>query len=757
MHCKRRWLISRHNRGRNSRRQIRNHGSSQSWFLRRLIRTFVRGGQNSDVWPVVLLLFAVLVPAVCLLWFMSAAMRNERFAARQTLADAYRSQLSSSQVRLEQYWNEATAELETFAQATPPSAAFAKCVQSGRVDSVLVFDEQGNILYPNTPSAPLTTSAERMKGRDYGELEPKWAEASRLEYLQKDFVAAAGRYDALAKESTNVNVAARALQAQARCLVQAGQKDTAIRLVDKILGQERYSHAVDAQGRVIAANAELMALELLTNQAAPVFQAVAQRLKQRLLDYDNPLLAASQRRFLMKELQWLSPQIEFPKLAAEELAAQVTESHPKFLEIQRTGARHRFSLSPQRGQGRGEGWEPPDRLTGSNVSEPHHPSPSIPLPVEGRGKFALQRSVIPGMWQFTTPDRRVLALVRSERLLANLRPVTASSNPAAEMEIALLPPEADPISALATLPAGEPMPGWRLALSLKDPGLFDTTTEHRAAIYLWTGILVVAAMGVLALLAVRLLRRQVALARLKNDLAATVSHELKTPLSSMRVLVDTLLDSDRIEEKKAREYLQLIAKENDRLSRVIQNFLTFSRMERRMHTFDFVSVPPGQIIDAAVGSVRERFDVPGCHFELQIEENLPDVTADADALATALINLLDNACKYSEDIKHITLKACARDGQVVFSVRDNGVGIATREAKRIFQPFHQVDQRLSRKGSGCGLGLSIVQHIVNAHRGSVSVESQPGAGSTFTLCLPAALPATPLAPCGEEGKKRREV
>src|SRR6185436_8029045 len=131
----------------------------------------------------------------------------------------------------------------------------------------------------------------------------------------------------------------------------------------------------------------------------------------------------------------------------------------------------------------------------------------------------------------------------------------------------------------------------RLALSLKDQKLFASTTEHRAGIYLWTGVLVMAAMGVLALLAVRILRRQVALARLKNDLAATVSHELKTPLSSMRVLVDTLLGSNKLTEQTTREYLELIARENERLSRLIQNFLTFSRLERKQQAFHFAPAP----------------------------------------------------------------------------------------------------------------------------------------------------------------------
>src|SRR5258706_13512621 len=113
---------------------------------------FVRCGRDSNAWPIVLLLFAVLVPAACLLWFMGAAMRNERFAARQKLADAYRSHLSASQARLEQYWNKVGAELKKAAQTAPASVAFAKCVQAGEVDGVIIFDQRRDILYPNTPS-----------------------------------------------------------------------------------------------------------------------------------------------------------------------------------------------------------------------------------------------------------------------------------------------------------------------------------------------------------------------------------------------------------------------------------------------------------------------------------------------------------------------------------------------------------------------------------------------------------------------------
>jgi len=641
--------------------------------LRKVFRTFQRATRDSEVWPVVLLLLAVLVPAVGLLWFTGVAMRNERLAARQKLADAYRVQLSASQARLQQHWRDTAGALEKLAATSAP-VAFAECAGSGLVDGLVVFDDAGRVAYPNAPSAVHD---------GLGELEPKWQEASRLEQA-RNLAEAAKQFHALAQEATNANIAARSFQAEARCLVQAGRHDAVIQLISDVFGNERFRHAADAQGRLIAANVELMALEFITNRNSLDFQSLSRRLAARLVDYQNPVLAAPQRRFLMNELQTLEG-IEFPTLAAEFVAAEVVESHPQ----------------PARNS-------------------------------------VLQHGAFPDLWQFTTPDQRVLAVIRSDKLLAGTKAALTPDPSLADVRITLAPPDVDSPDAFVTLPAGERMPGWRLALSLVDREFFDATTGAQTAVYRWTAIWVVVGMAVLTVIAVRLVRRQMTLARLKNDLAATVSHELKTPLASMRVLVETLLDSAKLDEPRTREYLRLIAQENERLGRLIQNFLTFSRMERRKHQFHFSLLPAGQIAESAVESVRGRFETPGCRLELRIEDNLPPVTADPDALGTALSNLLENAYKYSEEIKHVVLHVRAENGAVKFSVKDNGIGIAPRDRRRIFQPFHQVDQALSRKGSGCGLGLSIVQFIATAHHGSVSVESQPGRGSTFTISLPAA-------------------
>jgi len=357
---------------------------------------------------------------------------------------------------------------------------------------------------------------------------------------------------------------------------------------------------------------------------------------------------------------------------------------------------------------------------------------ATPNPTRAPG---LRATALTNVCQLASGNGRVVVLLSCDKLLANIREVTALDPLPKGLEIVPVPPEQELSGdGLIVVTAGPILPGWRLAL--KEPGLFDAATSARVSSYFWIGFLAVVAMCVLAAIVLNLVRRQMTLARLKNDLVANVTHELKTPLSSMRLLVDTLLNSEQLNERTAREYLQLIASENSRLSRLIDNFLTFSRMERNKHVFEFSEVSVARVVDGAVAAVGERFNTPGCRFEVKVAEGLPPIVADGDALVTALLNLLDNAYKYSGDEKHIQLGARARSGSVCLEVQDNGIGLSPREAKKVFKRFYQVDQSLSRETGGCGLGLSLVQYIVAAHKGDVRVESEPGKGSTFTIVLP---------------------
>jgi signal transduction histidine kinase len=204
----------------------------------------------------------------------------------------------------------------------------------------------------------------------------------------------------------------------------------------------------------------------------------------------------------------------------------------------------------------------------------------------------------------------------------------------------------------------------------------------------------------------------------------------------MRLLVDTLIEGRTRDEAHAGEYLGMIARENERLTRLIENFLSFSRMERNKDAFTMSLASPETIVEDAIDSVCTKFRANHCELETELAEELPEIPVDHDAIVTVLINLLDNACKYSADDKRIRLSVSREAGEVCFAVSDNGIGMSRRQVRRVFESFYQADDSLSRSAEGCGLGLSIVRFIVNAHKGRIEVESLSGKGSTFTVRLP---------------------
>ena len=255
-------------------------------------RLSIGAGRPSGSWLMLLLLLAVLVPSVCLLWFMNQAVRNERLAVREKLVVAYRVNLAVMQGQLEAHWRQAGDALDAEAVHLAPPALFAKQVRAGLADAVICLDSTGNVVYPGPGPGPVP----RPEPPD-----ASWTEAQDRE--SSNPVEAAAAFARLAGQATNADLAARALQAQARGLMKAKQTEAAIAVLTGPLEEERYRHATDAQGRLLVPNVELMALELLKDSAPDRARATLERLNKRLLDYDDLALSAPQRRFLMHQVQ----------------------------------------------------------------------------------------------------------------------------------------------------------------------------------------------------------------------------------------------------------------------------------------------------------------------------------------------------------------------------------------------------------------------------------------------------------------------
>jgi len=234
----------------------------------------------------------------------------------------------------------------------------------------------------------------------------------------------------------------------------------------------------------------------------------------------------------------------------------------------------------------------------------------------------------------------------------------------------------------------------------------------------------------------RVLYREAKLSRLKTDFVSLVSHELRTPLTSIRMFIETLSLGRLKDPAQTQEVLQLLTRETERLSTLIERVLDWARIESGRKEYHRESLEVGQVVEAAVAAFRAQRLDSDVELEVDVPAGLPRVEVDRHAVAGALLNLLQNAYKYSGQDKRISLSARADGRWVDLSVEDHGVGIAPRERKRIFERFYRVDNLLTRKTEGSGLGLAITKRIIEAHGGRVVVQSEVGKGSRFTLQLP---------------------
>jgi two-component system phosphate regulon sensor histidine kinase PhoR len=232
--------------------------------------------------------------------------------------------------------------------------------------------------------------------------------------------------------------------------------------------------------------------------------------------------------------------------------------------------------------------------------------------------------------------------------------------------------------------------------------------------------------------------REARLAKLQTDFVNKVSHDLRTPLTSIRMFVETLQLGRIPDPARQREALEIISDETARLSSLINRLLDWARMESGRRSYQLVRQPLAPIVDAALEAFEAMLLQHAAEVDCHIAPALPLVMADREALSEAILDLLQNAHKYTGPEKRIAVRVEASGPTVQISVTDNGPGIPEREHKRIFKKFYRARDPLSRNIEGTGLGLAMVKHIANGHGGRVSVASKVGHGATFTISLPAA-------------------
>jgi signal transduction histidine kinase/tetratricopeptide (TPR) repeat protein len=280
----------------------------------------------------------------------------------------------------------------------------------------------------------------------------------------------------------------------------------------------------------------------------------------------------------------------------------------------------------------------------------------------------------------------------------------------------------------------ENFPPWRLELYQSGGGGSGFFLYKN--IFFWTILALLFILFFGSGLIIRTIIHEVNLINLKSEFIASVSHEFKTPLTSIGGIIERFLDGEVKNPDKAKEYYRILSHDSERLKRLVKNVLDFTKIDEGKREYELASTDVVELVRREVESFEKENKSDGFKVGIEIDDNIPPVFADEEAMSQALRNILDNAAKFSGQEKKINIQIFRKENSVEIAVQDRGIGIPDNEQKRIFEKFYRGKQASSVSPTGTGLGLTLVKHIMDAHRGNIIVQSQPGEGSRVSLILP---------------------
>ena len=278
-------------------------------------------------------------------------------------------------------------------------------------------------------------------------------------------------------------------------------------------------------------------------------------------------------------------------------------------------------------------------------------------------------------------------------------------------------------------------PNYQIGISLVGQTIEDLV-QQRA----FTNILLIGLLTIVLILGVwivyRNIKKEVELAQIKSEFVSNVSHELRTPLSLISMFSETL-EMDRIKsEEKKKEYYSIISQEANRLTKIVNSILNFSKMEAGKRQYNFVESYLNDAAENVYRSYKFHLEQKGFLFNITKDESIPIIKIDEEAISEAIVNLVDNAVKYSDNKKEIIIRTGQENNFAFVEVEDKGIGIPEKDQKKVFEKFFRVSSGNVHNVKGSGIGLSIVKYIIDAHKGRIELFSEVNKGSKFKLLLP---------------------
>ncbi len=586
---------------------------------------------------------------------------------------------------------------------------------SGMFKSACIVDAAGVPRHPSLmPVSPPSASTPAADTAVLGDLRNRFHESMRIEFAQSSPAEAATGYEAIAEAADRMQdfggaaLAAQSLVGMARCFRKHGDSRKAVEALEAVIC--RYPMETGVTGMPLAPGAMMekawilkesgdrdgagaalatLAAYLARNECA-MPRHFSSFFSSRLLEEGGPAMEARLATLREQVKEFDSFKEAFGPLAKESMRNRGRSQRSIHL---RSGERLAFffDLSP-----RAEGFG-----------------------TVGAALLEIDFDGISGVFQSCASD----AGIEGRASLA-------------ESDLEGPPPSVAEPGRVVSKPFPKPLRGLEARLTLTATDEITTLSTMKWSLYFWIIIIASAVMVGGILFVIRGVKREVKLSRDRSDFLSNVTHDLKTPLTSIRMFIETLQMNRVKDGAEVQQCLAVMAGETDRLTRMIDRVLDFARIERGTKRYDMRRTGLAPIIERATAIFRKQLDEGDCELTVQVPENLPDVNADPDSIIEVLLNLLDNALKYSPVERKITMRAGSGDARVTVAVMDRGIGILKKDIERIFDPFFRADDGMTREVEGTGLGLAHARRVMRDHGGDVGVESEHGRGSIFTIWLP---------------------
>lgn len=667
---------------------------------------------------VFIFLLAILIPAI-ILGYLSLRAFSER---RQAVGQLLQSNLWMSGDSALRAVEAALLDKEKSLLAT----ADIDVRENEPLGKAFLLDQHFQILFPKTGIKNPYFSANAVTASESG-FSKLFIKAESYEFSNRDFAKAAQVYKESARQASSKSEKAIALAALGRCLISSGNLNEASSVYNEL--STKYSLLKDQAGHFLGMTAAFQIYEIEKRRKR------MENGLQTLLDLYSGLrkgewtVTLSEYDFFTSEIEsTIETSVQNGAHAEIADSYNVLKQQPslylQFLVF--TGFLRKEAVPKIR-----------DRIAASPFQNNPQPEPRRLLTSAGGQQFLISYS------PFRNPDDRStryrgfcwdLESVKMKVLPDIFEKVSRDTG--LRLDTADEENPASGVSNSLYLSYRQfPLP-WKLHLIQPRLGELEQSARKENGLYgaLLAFITILMFFG--AILLGRDISRESETSRLRTEFVHNISHELKTPLTLIRLYAETLQRKKNLREEDRSESYEIITKESERLSHLINNVLDFSRIDMGRKEFKFKKDSLSSVVQETLESYRYHLEKKGFSINGQIDPYLPEMSFDAEAVTSILVNLLGNAMKFSADRKEVTVRLFRRDPWAVLQVEDKGIGIERKEQSEIFKRFYRVKQSADTQTQGSGLGLTLVKHITEAHSGAVEVESEPGKGSIFSILLP---------------------